>query len=231
MTESSRLPRGSLTAETILSVAFDVVDELGADGLTVPSVAARLGVRPTAVYWHFRRKEDLLQALDVRALELFNELFPAAQAGAWQDQVRRYWNDYRRILRERPVLCELIVVRWAKSVASSDAVDLHYRRIDDQLAVLMAAGFDPEHASRAYHLLSTFTRGGLLNERSASTSAGVSLDDLATRAHVGRRSDLPSLAAAAPYWNASFATDEDFTAGLNTILAGLSVELAASQPQ
>jgi hypothetical protein len=119
-------------------------------------------------------------------------------------------------------------VRWAKSVSSSKAVDLHYRRIDDQLAVMIAAGFNPEQASRAYHLLSTYTRGGLLNERSASTSAGVSLDDLVTQAHVGKRRDLPSLAAAAPYWSASFATDEDFAAGLNTILAGLSAELAAS---
>jgi TetR/AcrR family tetracycline transcriptional repressor len=142
------------------------------DELTVPSVAKRLGVRPNTVYWHFRRKEDLLAALDQHALEQFNARFPELPRDPWQENVRAYWTEYRRILREDPVLCELIIVRWAKTVASTGAVELHYQRIDSQLARLIDAGFTPEQAARAYHALSTYTRGCLLNERSAATLHG-----------------------------------------------------------
>lgn len=220
-----RRPRNSLDDAVIIEAALDAVAELGADGLTVPAVARRIGVRPTAVYWHFRRKEDLLEALDAHALQQFNALFPPLPDQSWRDSVRAYWTEYRRILRENPVLRELIVVRWAMSLRSAEAVDLHFRRIDRQLAVLIAAGFSPEQAARAYHALSTYTRGCLLNERSAATPGGDSLDHRMPGTLVANPADLPALHAAAPYWNASFATDEDFRAGLETLLDGLACQL------
>lgn len=222
---ASRLPRNSLDDAVIIEAALDAVAELGVDSLTVPAVAKRIGVRPTAVYWHFRRKEDLLGALDAYALQRFNSLFPPLPDRSWRDNVRAYWTEYRRILRENPVLCELIVVRWAKSLRSAEAVDLHFRRIDRQLAGLMSAGFSPEQAARAYHMLSTYTRGCLLNERSAATPGGDSLDHRMPGTLVANPADLPALHAVAPFWNASFATDEDFQAGLETLLNGLAYQL------
>jgi AcrR family transcriptional regulator len=220
-----RLPRNSLDDAVIIGAALDAVAELGVDGLTVPAVAKRIGVRPTAVYWHFRRKEDLLEALDAHALQRFNSLFPSLPDRSWRDNVRAYWTEYRRILRENPVLCELIVVRWARSLRSAEAVDLHFRRIDQQLAGLMAAGFSPEQAARAYHTFSTYTRGCLLNERSAATPGGDSLDHRMPGTLVANPAALPALHAAASFWNASFATDEDFRAGLETLLDGLAYQL------
>jgi AcrR family transcriptional regulator len=225
----SRLPRNSLDDAAIVEAALDAVAELGVDGLTVPAVAKRLGVRPTAVYWHFRRKEDLLEALDTHALEQFNNLFPALPDRPWRDNLRAYWTEFRRILRENQVLCELIVVRWAKSLRSTRAVNLHFRRIDRQLSVLMSAGFSPEQAARAYHTLSTYTRGCLLNERAAATPTGDSLDNHMPDNLVANPANLPALHAAAPYWNASFASEEDFQAGLETVLDGLEHQLAARE--
>jgi TetR/AcrR family tetracycline transcriptional repressor len=224
---SGRLPRNSLDDAVIIEAALDAVAGLGVDGLTVPAVARRLGVRPTAVYWHFRRKEDLLEALDGYALERFDSLFPPLPDGSWRDHVRAYWTEYRRILRKNPVLCELIVVRWVKSLRSAQAVNVHFRRVDGQLAVLMAAGFPPEQAARAYHTLSTYTRGCLLSERGAVVPAGDSLDHQMPDRVVANPAGLPALHAAAPYWNASLATEEDFQAGLETVLDGLACQLAA----
>jgi AcrR family transcriptional regulator len=99
---ASRLPRNSLDDAVIIEAALDAVAELGVDSLTVPAVAKRIGVRPTAVYWHFRRKEDLLGALDAYALQRFNSLFPPLPDRSWRDNVRAYWTEYRRILRENP---------------------------------------------------------------------------------------------------------------------------------
>ena len=222
----ARLPRGTLDADTIADAALDAVAEVGVDALTVPMVARRLDVRPTAVYWHFRRKEDLLRALDGRALERFNALFPPLPTESWQTNVRAYWSEYRRILREDPVLCELIIVRWAKTIHSPAAVLGHQRRMDGQVGVLLAAGFTPQQAARAYHALSTYTRGCLLNERSVAAEQGaIGADGHAGLHRTFDRATLPALYRTRRYWNATFATDEDFAAGLDLLLTGLEAQL------
>jgi TetR/AcrR family transcriptional regulator, tetracycline repressor protein len=222
----TRLPRGTLDADTIADAALDAVAEVGVDAVTVPMVARRLGVRPTAVYWHFRRKEDLLQALDGRALEKFNALFPPLPTSSWQAGVRAYWTEYRRILRADPVLCELIIVRWAKTIHSPAAAVGHQRRMDGQVGVLLDAGFTPQQAARAYHALSTYTRGCLLNERSVATEHGaVGADGHAGLQRSFDRTTLPALYRTRKYWNATFATDEDFAAGLDLMLTGLEAQL------
>ena len=225
-TASPRLPRGTLDADTITDAALAAVAEVGVDAVTVPMIAGRLGVRPTAVYWHFRRKEDLLQALDGRALEKFNALFPPLPTDGWQANVRAYWTEYRRILRADPVLCELIIVRWAKTIHSPAAVFEHQRRMDGQIAVLLDAGFTPQQAARGYHALSTYTRGCLLNERSVAAVQGpVGADGHAGLHRTFDRSTLPALYRTRKYWNATFATDADFAAGLQLMLTGLEALL------
>ncbi len=223
---ATRLPRGTLDADTIADAALEAVAEVGVDALTVPMVARRLDVRPTAVYWHFRRKEDLLQALDGRALEKFNALFPSLPGSSWQANVRAYWTEYRRILRADPVLCELIIVRWAKTINSPAALLEHQRRMEGQFAVLLAAGFTPQQAARAYHALSTYTRGCLLNERSVALEQGpVGVDGHAGLHREFDRATLPALYRTRKYWNATFATDDDFAAALDLMITGLAVLL------
>lgn len=223
---ATRLPRGTLDANTIADAALDAVAEVGVEALTVPMVARRLDVRPTAVYWHFRRKEDLLQALDGRALEKFNALFPPLPTGSWQANVRAYWTAYRRILRADPVLCELIIVRWAKTINSPAAVLEHQRRMDGQIGVLLDAGFTPQQAARAYHALSTYTRGCLLNERSVTAEQGpVGADGYAGLRREFDRDALPALYRTRKYWNATFATDDDFAAALDMVITGMAALL------
>jgi AcrR family transcriptional regulator len=221
---SGRLPRGSLDRQAIVDAAMAVVAKCGADGLTVPEVARRLGVGRTAVSWHFPRRGDLLRAASESAIWQFNELFPEPTAILWQEQVREYWTRYRAILRGSKVLLELLAVRWAFSARSPEVRRQHYRRIDGQLRVLMEAGLSPEQAARGYHTLSTYTRGCLLNERSAEQELdGEQLPAIRELAH------LPSLERAAPYWNVSFATNDDFDAGLDMIIDGLSPAVAGCQ--
>nr|UGK56897.1 Tn1721 family tetracycline repressor protein class A [Escherichia coli] len=41
----------------------DLLNEVGVDGLTTRKLAERLGVQQPALYWHFRNKRALLDAL------------------------------------------------------------------------------------------------------------------------------------------------------------------------
>src|SRR3954454_5565961 len=59
----ARRPRGSLSAEVIVAAAFRVADAHGMEGLTFQALGAELQAHPTAIYRHFRSKDDLLLAL------------------------------------------------------------------------------------------------------------------------------------------------------------------------
>lgn len=62
---STTVPPRTGGVEPLLDAALDVVAELGVDALTVRATAARAGVSPGTVSYHFATSDDLL----VRALE------------------------------------------------------------------------------------------------------------------------------------------------------------------
>jgi AcrR family transcriptional regulator len=219
-----RLPRGSLDKTQIVEAALAVTVLTGVAGLTMPLVAKRLGVRTTAVQWHFSRRDDLLAALNEEAVRRFNGLLPRVAPVGWDENLAGYWREFRRIARAYPALGELVVIGWTTVARHRDALRLSYERIDEQLGVLMEAGFSPESAARAYHALSTYVRGCLLNERTWEMDGA---QEAAERADGGRGlSEFPHMRAAAPYWSPTFATDEDFERGLAIIIEGLRSELA-----
>jgi TetR/AcrR family tetracycline transcriptional repressor len=226
-----RLPRGSLDRDRIMAAAWKLCGDGDLRQLSMQRVAAELEVRPSAVHWHFPRKQLLIDALYDEAVRRFNQKLPATDdQEEWHEQLRQYWEQYRAILRADPILCDLIVGEWTAVARVPDALSRTYRRIDTQLGTMIAAGFTPEAAARSYHLLSTYTRGCLLNERKAAHDGQLVTRPKSRATSMGvDLSWLPHLQAAAPYWSFTFATDEDFTFGLQTIITGLRTTLADTQ--
>ena len=58
-----RPSRALLSREAIARAALEVVDESGADGLTMRALAHRLGVKAASLYNHVTGKDELLDAL------------------------------------------------------------------------------------------------------------------------------------------------------------------------
>jgi AcrR family transcriptional regulator len=228
MARARRLPRGSLDRQRILGAAWDLCGQRGVGGLTMQGVAAQLGVQASAVHWHFPKKQLLVDALYAEAVERFNILLPAPDGRPWHEQIRHYWQSFRGILRSDTTLCDLIVGEWTAAARVSDALADNYRRIDTQLGLLVAAGFTPEEAARTYHLMSTYTRGCLLNERQAATAERAQPTSAEPTAMGVDLTWLPNLEAAAPYWTFSFASTKDFEYGLDILIGGLQ---AALRPQ
>ena len=52
-----------LQPNTVIRAALDLLNEVGVDGLTTRKLAERLGGQQPALYWHFRNKRALLDAL------------------------------------------------------------------------------------------------------------------------------------------------------------------------
>ena len=57
-----------LSRETVIRAALDLLNEVGVDGLSTRRLAERLGVQQPALYWHFKNKRELLDALSRQML-------------------------------------------------------------------------------------------------------------------------------------------------------------------
>jgi TetR/AcrR family tetracycline transcriptional repressor len=66
--------------EHIVGVALELLDRHGLPDLTMRRLATELDVQPSALYWHFSSKQDLLAAIADRILDRIPEATPAAHA-------------------------------------------------------------------------------------------------------------------------------------------------------
>ena len=98
--------------DEIVDAARDLLEADGADGLSMRSVADRVGVRAPSLYKRVRSRDDLLRLVAESTVEELGErLDAAAAAGVGEDAVSRL-SDLARALRafahERPAAYRLI---------------------------------------------------------------------------------------------------------------------------
>lgn len=53
----------NLTKEAIVTTALDILDSYGLPDVSMRRIASTLGVQPSALYWHFASKQDLLAGI------------------------------------------------------------------------------------------------------------------------------------------------------------------------
>ncbi len=83
------------TRTRILDTSLELFSEHGFDGTTLQEIADRLGFTKAALYYHFRSKDDLLDALLTPAITGLDELLHAHEGQAdTPGQRRRFMGDY-----------------------------------------------------------------------------------------------------------------------------------------
>lgn len=199
-TASGRRARNSLSAEEIVNGAFELADEVTLAEFSVPRLARHLGVGVTGIYWYFRKKQDLLDAMTDRAVSDYHEATPFVGADDWQDGLRRHFRRMRRTLQRHPVLVELMLLRSYSGTGSRNSLDQTSAKLDTIIAVLVEAGFSRDEALEIYlsllsHVLGAamiHNRGTLTGEPGDPAASGSSLAQaLAARGH--RVDDLDEL--------------------------------------
>lgn len=55
--------RAPLKQEHIITAAFELLDEAGIEGVSLRKVACSLGIRAPSLYWHFKNKQALIDAM------------------------------------------------------------------------------------------------------------------------------------------------------------------------
>lgn len=164
-----------LTRDGLIEAALALLDEVGLKGLTVRRLAADLGVKSPALYWHIRTKQELLDGMAEAILRTAG-LGPPRDGERWQDWLVRRALAYRDAVQNHR---DGALVITSATGLSAEALEL----FDAELRALVAEGFTPELALETISALSHYTTGFLLR----SSSAAGSLD--------GLPADSPLLAA------------------------------------
>ena len=128
------LDRATVTAE-----ALALADAEGLAGLTIRRLAAHLGVTPNALYWYFRQKDQLLDALVEHRFAAV--VLPEADSREWFVQLRALLAALVDALRPHPAIASLTQTRI---LLSEPGINIAERA----LALLRAAGFSAEQAAQ-----------------------------------------------------------------------------------
>ncbi|KMV17093.1 TetR family transcriptional regulator [Mycobacterium heckeshornense] len=157
-----RRERGSINPDDIITGAFELAEQVSIDNLSMPLLGKHLGVGVTSIYWYFRKKDDLLNAMTDRALRKYVFATPYVEASDWRETLRNHARSMRKTFIGNPILCDLILIR---SALSPKAARLGVQEIEKAIAGLVEAGLSPEEAFDTYSAVSVHVRGSVVLHR------------------------------------------------------------------
>jgi AcrR family transcriptional regulator len=147
------MPRNVLTVDEILKAAIAQLDEEGLDGLNMRALGQRLGSAPTAIYWHIKTKDDLVQlAGDAIWAEV---ALPDLDATDWRTAATELATGLRAMLQRHP---------WYGQAFGSHLMSGRgkFRYDDHTLALDERAGFAQADADRAAGTVLVYVLGSSL---------------------------------------------------------------------
>ncbi len=190
----------------IVEEALLILNEEGLDKLTTRLLATRLEVKQPALYWHFRNKRALLDAMNSAMFANGHNYRLPRPGDDWKTFLSRYARSFRNAL--------LAYRDGARVHAGAKTDPSTFPEIEAQLRILVDVGISQTLALQTVVALSRFIVGSVLQQQAEETDP-VDLDLLEAQ-----QSDFPYLAAAASRFR-QLSYDDLFEAGLSMFLAGL----------
>lgn len=219
--------RPALTRERILETGLSLLERSPRADISMRSLAEELGSAPMSLYRHVRNREDLLEGINLLALESIQLEIPPE--GDWLDRARIWMHSLRRELHAQPAVAPLLRLRGSLAPTL-------FQVLNELIRVMLDAGFEGRGAALACREVAWFTMSFVANEMSNQSFARnspsltgsysgsfdqLSSDDLA---------QTPELAALLPSF-AEIEIDEIFSSAADHLLQGLaqSLDSAASR--
>ncbi|MCP2260639.1 transcriptional regulator, TetR family [Streptoalloteichus tenebrarius] len=155
-----------LRRETVVRAALKLVNEVGLEGLTLRLIADELGVRPPALYWHVRNKQELLDEMASLLLaDAFTCIQPPRPGQTWRDWLGEFARDLRRVLLSHRDGARMCAGTYLRERSLFDATEL-------MLRVLIDAGFPLDEATRGVATLYDFVLGFTIEEQAVTPAPG-----------------------------------------------------------
>jgi len=197
--------RRALTKAHIMREALRIVDEHGAQSLTMRRLGAALGVEAMSLYHHVHNKDALVDGL---AELLIGQVPETSPEQPWPEAVRTFAIGIRKAAVAHPAAIALIGMRPFRA-------EIALRPVGSLITRLHSAGLSPQAAVAAFRLVAVFSRGFALAEISGFTLADAS------------RPDMPRSEELAPFATAlSAGHDVAFHQALDVIISGIAAQLA-----
>jgi TetR/AcrR family tetracycline transcriptional repressor len=150
-----------LRREDVLAGALELLDAEGLEGLTMRKLAAHLGVQAGGLYWHFKHKQALLDAI---ADTLLAEAIGPAPEGAWEQQVTEIGFRLRRALLSHRDGARILAGTF---IAEPNTMLLGPMAID----ILCAAGIPAERAGWVGFAILHYVLGHCIEEQAQAELA------------------------------------------------------------
>ncbi|MET0977173.1 MAG: TetR/AcrR family transcriptional regulator C-terminal domain-containing protein [Leifsonia sp.] len=214
-------PERAFTDAQVVTVALELLDESGADAVSIRRIAARMGVAPNAIYTYFPDKAALLRAVVDRLIGESDAGVLASTELSWRERFRRIAIDIRSTLLAHPGSAALLMsspIDGLNSLALGEAM----------LGVLAEAGLDADDAARASYAIIVYVLGAVALEAAEldqSVAAAPEEERIAARRtafDTVPAEYFPLTAAGAAVMSAYIGTDQ-FLWGLDRLLDGLAV--------
>ena len=205
-----------LDREAILEAALALLDEVGMDKLSTRLLAERLGVQQPALYWHFKNKRALLDAMNGQILHRTHERKLPLPGETWDAFLRENAHSFRRALLARR--------DGARLHAGSEPDPGDLDMVEAQLAAVVDLGVPVAQAMTLLIALGRYTVGCVLEQQATPPDAAT------------QQQALDAAAASRPLLAEAFATyrragpDALFEIGVDLMLEGAKARLAGGPP-
>jgi TetR/AcrR family tetracycline transcriptional repressor len=148
--------RPGLTREAVVARALEVGTAEGLDAVSLRRLAQEFGVTPMALYRHVRDKQDLINAMTEVALDGIDATVGFRPDMTWTERMRLALDNYKEQIDARPLALPLSIAY------TGDGPPSFWKVIEDNLAILLDAGFDRREALVHIRMLSLLLAGYLL---------------------------------------------------------------------
>ncbi|HEX7781550.1 MAG TPA: TetR/AcrR family transcriptional regulator [Sphingobium sp.] len=128
----------------IIDAALKLINEDGLDNFTLRALAKRLGVYPTAIYWHVPGRNELLSQVVALALQ---DVTPKRRNPDWRAHLKNILARLRKAIRTNPNIAPLIAVQMIANT------NISFKFLDDILSILEQANCSGIHLVAAFNFV------------------------------------------------------------------------------
>jgi len=200
-----------LSRDVIVDAYLRLVEAEESDRVTLRRLGRELGADPTAVYRHFRDKDEILAAAADRLLaEVMEGLEPS---GGWRDQLRDVLLALRRVYLVHPRA--LLALQLAPP-----RLENGFGNVERCITLLRESGLPQDEVPVAYEALETYTIGATVFDAQATDESLAGWRQVYRMLPADR---FPNLTATAP--SLYLDIDQAFCYGLDLMLDSIEARL------
>lgn len=206
--------RKPIARDHIVAAAFKLLDEAGMEGVTLRKVACMLGIRAPSLYWHFKSKQALVDAMaDAMIVDVARHV-PEGQP--WRQTLLQVAHEFRTAFKARR--------DGARVYAGTFLATENVLRVGETcIAALVGAGASVRVAATAPMDLVYYTMGFVIEEQSWPGDG--SMEALGESFMALAEARFPHCWSAREVWS-EVDFDARFEQGLGLMLDGIEQRLA-----